>query len=127
MLMYQPEEAPVRFQATTAPSSRKVPVGDDQVGVNLQLEAQAGTLGAGAVGTVEAEGAGLNFRQAGAAADAGELLGESDFLFLRPFLSWLAEDLKNPSPSRKAVSTDSDTRLISVSGRTMMRSTTSSM
>ena len=49
---------------------------DDQRRVNLKLVAQAGAGGARAVGTVEAEGARLDFGQADAAGDAGELLAE---------------------------------------------------
>ena len=47
-----------------------------QVRVNLQPVTKAGALGTGAVGAVEAESARLYFDQAGAAVNAGELLGK---------------------------------------------------
>ena len=50
-------------------------IGDDQVGFNLQLGAQAGTGGASAVGAVEREGARLDLGEADATMDAGEMLG----------------------------------------------------
>ena len=58
------------------------PVVDDQGRVNLKLVSEAGTGGAGAVGTVEAEGARLDFGEADAAGDAGELLAESQVVFV---------------------------------------------
>ena len=53
---------------------------DHEVGVDFQLEAQAGAGRAGAVGAVEAEGARGDLTQADAAVDAGKMLGEKQFL-----------------------------------------------
>ena len=54
----------------------EVPVGYDQVRVDGQLVAQPGALGAGPVGTVEAEGPRLYLGQADPARGARELLGK---------------------------------------------------
>ena len=74
---------------------REIPVGNDQVGVHFQLEAKAGALGAGAVGAVEAEGARLDFGQAGAAADTGKLLGIDKLFFLGALFPGLPQDLQD--------------------------------
>ena len=55
-------------------------VGDDDFGVDLELESQPGAGWASPMGTVEAEGPGLYLRQADAAVDAGEVFGK-DLLF----------------------------------------------
>ncbi len=52
----------------------------DQLRVELLEHAQAAAVGAGPVGAVEAEGAGLDLWQAGAALDAGEVLAEDPVL-----------------------------------------------
>jgi hypothetical protein len=55
-------------------------VGDDQLGVDHPLEAEAVAAVAGAVGRVEGEDPRLQLRDRGAAAEAGELLGEDQRL-----------------------------------------------
>ena len=68
-------------QGRTAPSARLSPlVGDYEVRVDLKPVADAGAGCAGAVGVIEAEGAGLQLAQADVAMDAGELLGEEQLL-----------------------------------------------
>ena len=58
---------------------RQIFIRDDQVGVDFQLETQSGALRTGAVGSVEAEGARLDFPEADSAVNAGEVLGEEHF------------------------------------------------
>ncbi len=62
-----------------APSlQRPVGVGDDAVGVDLQFDAEALAVGAGAVRRVEGKGARLDLGDADAVLGAGEVLGEVD-------------------------------------------------
>ena len=58
-------------------------VGDDQLGVDHPLEAEAVAALAGAVGRVEGEDPRLELGDRGAAAQAGELLGEHQMLGVR--------------------------------------------
>ena len=51
-------------------------VGDDEGGVDLHLDAETGAARAGAVGAVEAEGAGLDLAEREAVVWAGEVLAE---------------------------------------------------
>ena len=56
----------------------ELPVGDDEVGIHLELGAQAGAGGTGAVGVVEGEHAGGELLDGDAAVFAGVVLGEED-------------------------------------------------
>ena len=55
-------------------------VGENQVGVYLQLVPQSGASRAGAVGIVEAERSGLELAQPDVAVDAGEVLGKEQLV-----------------------------------------------
>ena len=73
-----------RFHGCRAPSaSDEGRVGDDQLGVDHPLEAEAVAAVAGAVGRVEGEDPRLQLGDRGAAVEAGELLGEDQRLGLR--------------------------------------------
>ena len=66
-----------RFQGCSAPSaSERVGIGDDQLGIDHALEAEAVATVAGAVGRVEGEDPRLQLGDRGAAVEAGELLAE---------------------------------------------------
>ena len=60
-----------------------VPVGDHQICIRHQPEAQAGTAGAGTGGVVEGEHSGFQLRQAYAAVLTGVVQGEAQLLSIR--------------------------------------------
>ena len=103
-------------------------VGHDELGVDLELGAQAEAGRAGAVGRVEGEAAGGGLLEADAAVGAGQVLGEGDGLVglsarPRPFITSTSAV---PPVSSRAVSIDSVSRWRMLA-RLTRRSTTTSM
>ena len=108
--MYQALVAAARAQGTMAPSaSAEVLVRDDELRVDLHLDAEAGAVRAGAVRAVEAEVARRQLAEGEAAVGAGEVLRVEALV-----LALDGRRSMTPPPSFSAVSTESARRLVEV-------------